>query len=227
MPGASEYDSWDESEVVNFYVRVCCYCHNFFYSLVYIIFTTIKIQPRTVKKYPHREKTTPFPTRPVSWTPDRTVPRIKQNTAPWPESGRGCTVRSGDPRRSGVPRSSLLCSGVKHLRNLQFTVVNNIYYNQICRATFLRTMSIFTLRRYNHLFLFFIKKLISFLAGRPGPSGISGPDRATPKKFGSRGCILLNSGDGPVRDPGNGSGRERGSFLSVRVFLLRSGAKFW
>ena len=28
--------------------------------------------------------------------------------APWPESGRGCTVRSGNPRRSGVPRSSLV-----------------------------------------------------------------------------------------------------------------------
>ena len=107
MPGASEYDSWDESEVVNFmfafvviviiyFIRWCILCHYYQNSA------------RTVKKYPHREKTTPFPNRPVSWTPDRTVPRTKQNTAPWPESGRGCTVRSGDPRRSGVPRSSLL-----------------------------------------------------------------------------------------------------------------------
>ena len=61
------------------------------------------------KKIPApREKTTPFPTRPVFLTPDRTDPRFKQNMTPWPESGRGCTVRSGNPRRSGVPRSSLL-----------------------------------------------------------------------------------------------------------------------
>ena len=66
------------------------------------------LAPDRKKKYPHREKTTPFPTRPVFLTPDRTDPRFKQNMAPWPESGRGCTVRSGNPRRSGVPRSSLL-----------------------------------------------------------------------------------------------------------------------
>ena len=34
------------------------------------------------KKYPHGEKTTPFPTRPVFLTPDRTDPRFKQNMAP-------------------------------------------------------------------------------------------------------------------------------------------------
>ena len=71
-------------------------------------FISIKILPRTEKSYPHREKTTPFPTRPVFLTPDRTDPRFKQNIAPWPESGRGCTVRSGNPRRSGMPRSSLI-----------------------------------------------------------------------------------------------------------------------
>ena len=71
-------------------------------------FISIKILPRTEKSYPHREKTTPFPTRPVFLTPDRTDPRFKQNIAPWPESGRGCTVRSGNLRRSGMPRSSLL-----------------------------------------------------------------------------------------------------------------------
>ena len=29
----------------------------------------------------------------------------------------------------------------------------------------------------------------------------------------------FNSGDGLVRNPGNGSSQERGSFLSVRVFF--------
>ena len=84
------------------------YCPHFFYSMVYIISLQSKFSPGPKKKYPHREKTTPFPTRPVFLTPDRTDPRFKQNMAPWPESGRGCTVRSGNPRRSGVPRSSLV-----------------------------------------------------------------------------------------------------------------------
>ena len=60
------------------------------------------------KIIPAPKETTPFPTRPVFLTPDRTDPRFKQNIAPWPESGRGCTVRSGNPRRSGMPRSSLI-----------------------------------------------------------------------------------------------------------------------
>ena len=56
--------------------------------------------------------------------------------------------------------------------------------------------------------------------GNPGPSGIPRPDRATPTRLGSRGHILLKPGIGPVRDQENGSGRERGSFLSVRLFLF-------
>ena len=33
-------------------------------------------------------------------------------------------------------------------------------------------------------------------------------------------------GEGVVRDPGNRSGQEQDSFLSVRLVFLRSGAKF-
>ena len=85
-----------------------CLLSSFLLFVGVYYFISIKILPRTEKSYPHREKTTPFPTRPVFLTPDRTDPRFKQNIAPWPESGRGCTVRSGNPRRSGMPRSSLL-----------------------------------------------------------------------------------------------------------------------
>ena len=48
------------------------------------------------------------------------------------------------------------------------------------------------------------------------------PDRTVQPQFGSRGCILLNSGDGPVWDPGNGLGWEGvvfshcGYFYTVR-----------
>ena len=86
----------------------------FFYSMVYIISLQSKFSPgpkkntRTERKLP-RSRPDPF-----SWAlSDRTDPRFKQNMAPWPESGRGCTVRSGNPRRSGVPRSSLI------LRNME------------------------------------------------------------------------------------------------------------
>ena len=85
-----------------------CLLSSFLLFVGVYYFISIKILPRTEKSYPHREKTTPFPTRPVFLTPDRTDPRFKQNIAPWPESGRGCTVRSGNPRRSGMPRSSLV-----------------------------------------------------------------------------------------------------------------------
>ena len=40
-----------------------------------------------------------------------------------------------------------------------------------------------------------------------------------PEKTRATGRILSNSEDGPLRDPGNGLGQERGSFLLVRVFL--------
>ena len=59
---------------------------------------------------------------------------------------------------------------------------------------------------------------------RPGPSGIGGPDRATPTKIGSRGRILLNSEYGPVRDPRNGSvGNGVRCVLSVQVFFYGPG----
>ena len=57
-------------------------------------------------------------------------------------------------------------------------------------------------------------------------SGIPRPDRATQKKFGSCGRSLLNSGDGPVLDPGNRSGWKWGSFLSVRLFCYGPGLNF-
>ena len=47
-----------------------------------------------------------------------------------------------------------------------------------------------------------------------------------PKKFGSQGRILLNLGNGPVRDPENTLGRERGSFLSVWVPFYGPGPNF-
>ena len=53
--------------------------------------------------------------------------------------------------------------------------------------------------------------------GRPGLLGIPGPDRATPKIFGSKVLYLLHSGDGLVRDPGNGSGTGKFS-LGTGIF---------
>ena len=53
----------------------------------------------------------------------------------------------------------------------------------------------------------------------PGLPEITGPDFATPNKFRSWGYILLHLGDVPVWDPGNKSGCERGSFLSVQAFF--------
>ena len=47
-----------------------------------------------------------------------------------------------------------------------------------------------------------------------------------PQEFGSWGHILLNSGNGLVLDPGRGLGRERGSFLLVRVFFYDPGLNF-
>ena len=61
-------------------------------------------------------------------------------------------------------------------------------------------------------------------AGRaPQIIGIPEPDHATPKKFGTQGRILLTSRDGPVQDPGNESGLERSSYLSVGVFFMVHG----
>ena len=42
-------------------------------------------------------------------------------------------------------------------------------------------------------------------------------------RFGSQGSILLNSGDGPVYDPGNGSGWERIVFLQCGYFFTVRG----
>ena len=60
-----------------------CLLSSFLLFVGVYYFISIKILPRTEKSYPHREKTTPFPTRPVFLTPDRTDPRFKQNIAPW------------------------------------------------------------------------------------------------------------------------------------------------
>ena len=52
--------------------------------------------------------------------------------------------------------------------------------------------------------------------GHPRPSGIPGPNHAKKKKIGSHGCVLLNSGDGPVWDPGISAGA--GIFFYVLNF---------
>ena len=56
-------------------------------------------------------------------------------------------------------------------------------------------------------------------AGHPRPSRIHRLDCATPQKIGSLCCTLLDLGDGPVRDPGNVSHQELGSFLLVQIFF--------
>ena len=38
--------------------------------------------------------------------------------------------------------------------------------------------------------------------------------------------VLLNSGDGPVQNPGKRSGQEQGSFLLVRVLFCGLGLNF-
>ena len=71
---------------------------------------------------------------------------------------------------------------------------------------------------------FVIYKLKS--SGPPGTLWIPGADRVIPQKNWITGCILHNLGEGPVRDAGNGSGLERGSFLSVQVFFNSLGLNF-
>ena len=61
---------------------------------------------------------------------------------------------------------------------------------------------------------------------RPGQLGIPERDRATPQNFELRSRILFNSGDRPVRDPGNRSGWEQGSFLTVSAFCYFQGLNF-
>ena len=110
VPGPSATNLWEFHFI--YYAAATkngCLLSSFLLFFGVHYFISIKIVPRTEKSYLHREKTTPFPTRPIFLTPDWTDPRFKQNIAPWPESGRGCTVRSGNPRRSGMPRSSLPC----------------------------------------------------------------------------------------------------------------------
>ena len=110
VPGPSATILWEFHSIHNaaLHKKIVVYCPHFFYLLMYTISLQSKFSPGPKKKCLHREKTTPFPTGPVFLTPDRTDPRFKHNMAPWPESGRGCTVRSGNPRRSGMPRSSLI-----------------------------------------------------------------------------------------------------------------------
>ena len=56
-----------------------------------IILLLSKILARIVrKKKKDQEKTAPFLTRSVSWILNQTVLQIQENTAPWPEFGRGC-----------------------------------------------------------------------------------------------------------------------------------------
>ena len=48
--------------------------------------------------------------------------------------------------------------------------------------------------------------------------GRGSPDPCNPEKIQVSGQHLLDSGDGPIRDPGNGLGWEWGSFPSVQAF---------
>ena len=78
------------------------YRPRFFYSLVYIISLQSKFSPAPKKNTRTERKLQRSRPDLFLW------PRFKQNMAPWPGSGRGCTVRSWNPRRSWVPRSSLV-----------------------------------------------------------------------------------------------------------------------
>ena len=73
--------------VIHVMVRLLLICHHFVYSLVYIISLLSKFSSgmKKKKKYLHRNLTTPFLTWLISWIPDRTVPRIKQNMVMWPD----------------------------------------------------------------------------------------------------------------------------------------------
>ena len=53
----------------------------------------------------------------------------------------------------------------------------------------------------------------------PGLSEIPVLDHVTMIQFESQGCILPNFGGGLILNPGNGFGREQGSFLLLRVFF--------
>ena len=74
---------------------------------------------------------------------------------------------------------------------------------------------------------FFLNKKTLKTSGAP-PDRRGSPDRTVQPRPDSQGRILLNSGKA-VRSGGlgNGSGRERGSFLSVRVFSYGPGLNFY
>ena len=61
-------------------------CRQFFYSLVYINvyhFNYFQNLAPDHKKVPAPRENNPIPNPTIFWIPDQTVPRIKQNTAPW------------------------------------------------------------------------------------------------------------------------------------------------
>ena len=60
-------------------------------------------------KYQHQKKTTVFLTWPIPWIPHLTIPRIKQNMAPWPEFFGLHGLVWGSPTVRSTP---LVCSTV-------------------------------------------------------------------------------------------------------------------
>ena len=94
VPGPSATNLW-EFHFIHYAATTKngCLLSSFLLFVGVYYFISIKILPWTGKSYPHREKTTPFPTRPIFLTPDRTDPRFKQNIAPWLESGLHGPVR--------------------------------------------------------------------------------------------------------------------------------------
>ena len=77
-----------------------------FYVLVYCYFVIISFIHWCIyhfTNYQHRDKINLFPTRPVSWIPDQTIPQIKQNTAPRPEFYGVARSGSGIPDSQGCP----------------------------------------------------------------------------------------------------------------------------
>ena len=76
LPVMSVSDSWNDLRllfiVLISFIRWCIFFH----------YNQNLAPDRKKKKYPHLEKTTPFPTRAVFLTPDQTDPQFKQNMVP-------------------------------------------------------------------------------------------------------------------------------------------------
>ena len=94
-----------------FHVCVCCYLSSFLLFVGVYQCISFHLLPKfspDCKKVPAPRQNYPR-SRPDPFPGSRTgpSPRIKQNKAPWSTFFGGCMVRSGGPRRSKVPCSSL------------------------------------------------------------------------------------------------------------------------